>query len=611
MSIRLILVFGILILLLTAFATYAGPSQFQYRLVYMCESMSEGGATAGLPQTNVQEMEAVLDRAKAAGYNGIVFSENHFERLDLMNQAYFRNLQQVLAYAKNLGLDVYPEFCTFGCSWPMLAHDPNLAEGFPVKNAVFKVNGTKADLDPTSDPAGFVNGGFEQYNSGTGQFPGWNVSGSFTADTAIHHGGSQSMKSTSSDYIYQTITVQPWHAYHAVFWVKMQAYSGQTAIQAFADSDGRILSYPTTASPTGSGWWSGYTEDWTKIETDFNSLGETSVDLILSLSGYGGTIWLDDASVQEMGLVNLLRRDGCPLTVTSLDGNTTYVEGTDYKYVSDPLLGRSKHAPVSGKIGTFGFPGIGATGWYDVYHTPPSIHLTNNSRIANGQQILVSYYSVWPTDHTEEVNACFTEPKVYALADDEIKNIKKYVAPKGYVMGYDEIREGNWCALCQGLNETPGQELAYNVSTVTGLINQEDPTAKSFVWGDMFDPNMNAAPNNSNGTSLWTDPTGCTYYMVNGNWYGSWSGLSPDTIIINWHDPSAGTDQGTGQDFSLESLQWWHNRNPQLLETDESEIGPWLSEASQNGIPVVGVMFCTWSKDYSGLESFAQTAWGN
>ena len=40
-----------------------------------------------------------------------------------------------------------------------------------------------------------------------------------------------------------------------------------------------------------------------------------------------------------MSLVNVLRREGCPLTVTSEDGKTTYVEGRDFEPVRDPKLG--------------------------------------------------------------------------------------------------------------------------------------------------------------------------------------------------------------------------------------------------------------------------------
>ena len=33
--------------------------------------------------------------------------------------------------------------------------------------------------------------------------------------------------------------------------------------------------------------------------------------------GKAGTLWLDELALEEMSLVNVLRRDGCPLTVTS------------------------------------------------------------------------------------------------------------------------------------------------------------------------------------------------------------------------------------------------------------------------------------------------------
>ena len=54
-------------------------------------------------------------------------------------------------------------------------------------------------------------------------------------------------------------------------------------------------------------------------------------------SGKEGKLWWDDLRIEEIGLVNVLRRPGCPVTVRGENG-TTYEEGRDYEKIVDPLL---------------------------------------------------------------------------------------------------------------------------------------------------------------------------------------------------------------------------------------------------------------------------------
>ena len=83
------------------------------------------------------------------------------------------------------------------------------------------------------------------------------------------------------------------------------------------------------------------TQDWKRIEVVFNSLDQREANLYVGFWGEGkGTIWIDDLALEELALVNVLRRAGCPLTVKSADGRTTYEEGRDFEPVVDPKLGR-------------------------------------------------------------------------------------------------------------------------------------------------------------------------------------------------------------------------------------------------------------------------------
>jgi len=56
-----------------------------------------------------------------------------------------------------------------------------------------------------------------------------------------------------------------------------------------------------------------------------------------SWSGKAGKLWWDDLSIEEIGLVNVLRRPGCPITVRGENG-TVYEEGRDFEKIVDPQL---------------------------------------------------------------------------------------------------------------------------------------------------------------------------------------------------------------------------------------------------------------------------------
>ena len=81
-------------------------------------------------------------------------------------------------------------------------------------------------------------------------------------------------------------------------------------------------------------------KDWSRVEVVFNSLDQTEVNLNAGVwGGKEGTLWLDDLAIEEMSLVNILRREVSPLSVSSKDGKTPYTEGRDFVPVRDAKLG--------------------------------------------------------------------------------------------------------------------------------------------------------------------------------------------------------------------------------------------------------------------------------
>jgi len=598
-----ILIVVALISILLASAMSANAVEMKYRLVYMSHSMTN--------DANVPVVQDIMRHAKAAGYNGVIFSEYHFEQLDLMNAKYFRNLQKVVDTAKELGLEIYPEVASFGSMWPLLAHNPNLAEGTPIKDAIFLVKGRQANVVQS---AKLKNNDFEQAEGN--KFLGWDsqdgIGQTTFADRNVSHKGKQSLRMENINgecKLTQTIEVKPFHVYHFSWWNKKQDIARAGIGVEILGADDQQLAFPYIGDPSSQGYDRPLppTMDWTKFEFDFNTFKASSIKLTISVSGGGtGKIWWDDITLEDAGLVNILRRDGCPLIVKGENG-TIYQEGRDFKPVSDPRLGKAQiRGRLGGKLtGINEDPSLGnplVPGFYEVFHKQPTIQLTAKSRIKEGQRLIVSYYDAFPISWHGEINSCFTHPEIYSLVDKQIKTCKEALHPTGFFLGHDEIRNGgNWCALCQDEHMTAGQLLAYNVKRCEEIVRKESPDAKIFVWNDMFDPYHNAS------NHPWT---GKDYYLINGDWYGSWEGLSKDTIILNWNTKTSSMDPKDTLDF------FGKRGNPQILcghydDPNFAEVMKnWLNVAKD--VPnVVGVMYTTWARNYNDLEAFAKALWGD
>ena len=127
-----------------------------------------------LVDDNVPQLQALMRRASAVGYNGVLLADYKLSILDRMPPRYFANVEKVKATARELQMQIAPTVCPLGYSSGLLAHDPNLAEGLPVRDALFTVQNQTADIVP--DPAlDFSLGDFEKAENN--RFVGWDFSG--------------------------------------------------------------------------------------------------------------------------------------------------------------------------------------------------------------------------------------------------------------------------------------------------------------------------------------------------------------------------------------------------------------------------------------------------
>jgi len=83
------------------------------------------------------------------------------------------------------------------------------------------------------------------------------------------------------------------------------------------------------------------TQDWTVHHAVFNSLGSREVRVSVGCwDGETGEAAFAGATIEETGLVNVLRRPGAPLVVKRDGEEEPLTEGAEFSRVADPRLGR-------------------------------------------------------------------------------------------------------------------------------------------------------------------------------------------------------------------------------------------------------------------------------
>jgi hypothetical protein len=251
-----------------------------------------------LVDQNIDRLRDIWRRAAAAGYTHVLLADSKFARLgdpDLP-QRYFENAARTKRIAAELKLEVVPALFPIGWSNDILFHDPNLAEGLPVEDALFVVRDGEARLEP-DPPVELPGGEFADLAA-------W----SWKDEAVAADGGAARVADCAGQNarIVQTLRVSPFRQYHVSVRIKTEGFTGTPEIKALAG--GRSLNFDVLGVQP--------TQDWTEHHAVFNSLENEEVGLYLGCWGGGdGTLWWDDARIEEVGLLNVLRRPGAPLVV--------------------------------------------------------------------------------------------------------------------------------------------------------------------------------------------------------------------------------------------------------------------------------------------------------
>jgi len=514
----------------------------------------------GLGQdAEVQEIEKVLQQAAQHGSNGAVVSFG-LDSLCKKSEEYFRRLQAVQAACQRWHLELIPSVFSIGYGGGILAHNRYLAEGLPVRDALFVVEGRSARLVP-DPPVHLRNPGFEEYHGN--RAVGWNfhdAPGEISfIDTQIFHSGRASLRMENfgrdphgHGRVMQEVQVHPYRCYKLSVWLKTEGLQPVSTFMVQVLASNRALApveFPLKP-----------TMDWTKLTLLFNSHQYDKVRVYAGTwEGRAGRFWLDDWSLEEMGPINVLRRPGTPIVVRSEDGQTRYEEGRDYLPLEDP-----HYSP------------------YRVDRLAPVLRLADGSRIKSGQRLRVSWYHSQKI-YESQVTVCMAEPELKEIFDHEAALLAKYLRPKKALLNMDEVRMGGTCAACQGKNMA--ELLGRCISQQVEALRRHNPGIEVYIWSDMLDPHHNARKE---------------YYLVAGDFTGSWKYVPKDLIIAVW-----------GGQARPESLRFFAEQGFRTLVAcyydapNLHDVVQW--QKASEGLPGLrGFMYTTWQKKYELLPQFGQ-----
>ncbi len=537
---------SLLVLAFTLLLPFAAPARAMEKWIYCARNLAV--------DKSVTEIEELMRRGQAAGYTHMLLTDSKFARLggiEQMHGNYLKNAERVKQLAAQYKIELVPALFHVGYSNNMLWHDPNLVEGLPVKDVPLVVQGGEARLADADAPA-LPRGDFSDPKQWS-----WYDKEAIT----FENGAAKGTANGQNVRLAQKLAVQPFRQYHVTVRVKTQGLKGaRPEVKALpAKNGGTALNWDYLKVKDG--------EDWSTQHVTFNSQDNTDVSLVFGVWGASaGTVWWSEAKIEEVAFVNLIRRGGCPLTITAADGRVLK-ERADYESLKDPLMGTKPWA-----------------GEYDIFHKPPVL----KTKLPDGTKLLASYYHV-ATIYDGQAMVCPSEPRTMELLRDEARQLHKLFGAKGYMMSHDEVRVLGWCEACQKRHFTPGQILAENVRESAKILREVNPGGNIYVWSDMFDPNHNAKAKN--------------YYLVNGSLEGSWEGLDKDVIVLPWYFEKR-----------AESLKFFADRgNRQVIagyyDSHPERIADWLGAAK--GLPgILGVMFTTWENRYDDLEKFSEAADG-
>lgn len=515
----------------------------------------------------VDRFRKIARQASSAGYNGLVVN-GAWDALDIETVYVHKNLREMRRIAEKYELKIIPTVFNVGYNAFLLKHNRHLAEGLKVENAPYLVKSGKATLLKDNE-FGLVNGGMEQFkdDNPTGFQSTAGEASVLRRDKEEKKAGKSSLRvegfGEDEGKIEQTIRVKPYRQYRIRLWIKTEGLSrskefgdGRFGVDAYGGGQRRLTYYDPQIPETS---------DWRKVEVAFNSKNYDEVELRIGVNGEShGKFWLDNLEVEEIGLVNVLRRPGTPLEVRSADSGMTYLEGVDFEHVEDPL---------------FNF-------LFD--HDGPAIELKPGSRIQEGERLEVDYYHA-AVIYQGQTPVCVSEPEVYEIWKSLAPVLQDTLETDYYFLNTDEVRIAGTCHACRERGITVGEMIGETLRRQMKIIRKVNSEAVFFTWSDMFDPYHNA--NHDEGED-W-------YYLTDQSFEGAWEYLPKDLIIVNWNNRNKKKSTKFFEKLGYPVIAAGYYDKDHVERDTE-----WAEVFSEHG-NAAGYLYSTWLDKYELLEEYS------
>ena len=177
---------------------------------------------------NVPAVVKLLERARKAGYNGIMIGDWKWGNFENRPARYYENMKKVKAASDRIGIEIVAMVAGVGWSGSILQNNPNMAEGIEVRDCVLAVKDGKATVANRDNILPF--GGFEKLR-GNGRLDGWSwydSHGTATVqDAEVFHSGKASVRMSDFDKgeahrncrLNKPLKLKPWLQYLLTMWV--------------------------------------------------------------------------------------------------------------------------------------------------------------------------------------------------------------------------------------------------------------------------------------------------------------------------------------------------------------------------------------------------------
>lgn len=505
-----------------------------------------------------EELIALIGKASDAGLNGMLWACG-VEDYARWNDAWKARLAKVKEAADAAGIEIIPIIWSVGYS-TMLGFDPNLAEGVPIRRLPMTVKDGRAEFAP--ETVELVNGDMESWDGDRPTDCAFcDATGvrSFR-DGAVFHSGEASLRfeNLASDEhghgrLMKEVTLAPNRLYRASVWMKVENARGNIMIQVHKKSGGEIGNTRLNLRP-------GESADWKEYSVVFRTPDDGAVRLYAGVwDGTEDKIWLDDFSLEPVGLVNPIRRDGTPITVVDSDG-TPLDEGKDW------TLPEFKLRPWDSRA--------------------ESLRLTipEGSRIADNATVYVDYYYP-PLVGAPQIGTCMSEPELYRLFEESARVVTETLAPSKWFLSMDEIRCAGTCRACHERNISLAAILGDCITKQYEIIQRATPGADVYIWSDMLDPNHNAHSN---------------YYSCDGDYTGVWEMVPKELIISCWYHKIREKSMKFFSDLGFRT------QAAAYYDADTLDgCADWLKTCRETP-RCTGIMYTTWRHRYGLLEDFGK-----